>query len=189
VVKKNKDALAITNMTLEEIVLELKKYYPFGIPFLDESYQTSAEFKNNRIVLAEGYHKGIELAQKVNKDLSIMLNSDIHSYSFAAGYFCHHYSFYKEESPNEIYSLIISYIIPFYIIRTLRIDTWEEEFVSFQDRFPEEAKLIHDYVLRIFPGYQLLTDHEFLNQVIDGVEKEESEHPTLLHLAFTTVKA
>ncbi|MVZ66988.1 hypothetical protein GQF61_14095 [Sphingobacterium sp. DK4209] len=177
-------------MSFEEILNELRKYYPFGVPFMDERYCSTKEFKFGRQVHNDQYAEGIEGLAEANDELSSLLNSEIDSYFMAAGHFCHHYTFYTHDNRDErYYSLLISTIIPFYTIRILDTTTWESDFSSFQSKYPEKTKLIEEYIARRFPGYQVITDNELLTKSIDGVEVDLSDHPSLLNLAFTTILA
>lgn len=177
-------------MNFEEILNELRKYYPFGVPFMDERYFSSEEFKFGKELHHNQYEEGIKGLDKAKEELSRILNSEIDSYSMAAGHFCQHYTFYANDNRDDTYySLLISTIIPFYTIRILDTTTWESDFSSFASNYPEKAELIKEYITREFPGYQLITDNEFLTKSIDGVEVDLSDHPNLLNLAFTTILA
>ena len=174
-------------MNYGEILSELKKYYPFGIPFMSPDYLSSKEFQNNRKVLKEQYEQ--ESANLINtkQELGRLLDSEIYIFAFAAGHFCLHYTFFIQGNPDKYYSILVSTIIPFYTIRILDINTWEIDFSSFQKKFPLKAEIISKYIEEHFSGYQIITDNELLNRPIDGVEVDESDHPNLLNLAFTSI--
>ena len=93
----------------------------------------------------------------------------------------------SQGNPDKYYSILVSTIIPFYTIRILDIKTWETDFSSFQEKFPLKAKIISEYIEEHFAGYQIITDNELLNRPIEGVEVDESDHPNLLNLAFTSI--
>jgi len=103
---------------------------------MDERYFSTKEFKYGRQVHNNQYSKGIEELVEAHDELSSLLNSEINSYFMAAGYFCHHYTFYTNDYRDEIYySLLISTIIPFYTIRILNTTTWETDFSTFQGSY------------------------------------------------------
>ena len=62
-------------MNYGEILSEIKKYYPFGIPFMSPDYLSSKEFQNNRKVLKEQYE------EESRKSRQILFNTCQHDYS------------------------------------------------------------------------------------------------------------
>ena len=176
-------------MDYQKIITELRKYYPFGISFMDNEYELSEQFKYNRMVLKNQYFAEQENIENIKQELCSVLNSEIEVYSFAAGHFCHHFTFFIENNRELYYSLLISSIIPYYTIRIVNSNNWETDFSTFGEKFPEKAKLIEGYVAKHFLGYQIIADDDLLNRPIEGVEVDESNHPTLLMLAFTSILA
>ncbi|MCS4229255.1 hypothetical protein [Sphingobacterium sp. BIGb0165] len=174
-------------MQKEQIIEQLKEFYPAGVSLDDtETYVGSEAFNNRKLCIESAWSDRRQWEQL--KDSLSDLSAEIWDYSFMGGSPSYHFSFSQQQNDNTLYSLFVSVILPYYAIRIMDLSNLDKSFNSVSDADFYVSEKLGNKVKIVFPLHRIIKDEALLQAKIDIFEADGENPLSIQHLLFSTIE-